>query len=97
MLIGIDRVIIPIDEDEREGLSRRLVDAGLVYTGDTGLSASSDGRCPLRARGRRFHRARLGARAGHVAVPESVRRHAARRGARIHVERLRRRPAALRW
>jgi hypothetical protein len=38
MLIGIDRVIIPIDEDEREDLSRRLVDAGLVYTGDTGLS-----------------------------------------------------------
>jgi hypothetical protein len=38
MLIGIDRIIIPIDEGEREQLSRRIVDAGLVYTGDTGLS-----------------------------------------------------------
>jgi hypothetical protein len=31
MLIGIDRVIIPIDEGERNELSQRLVDAGLVY------------------------------------------------------------------
>jgi hypothetical protein len=37
MLIGIDRVIIPIDEGERNELSQRLVDAGLVYAGDTGL------------------------------------------------------------
>jgi hypothetical protein len=38
MLIGIDRVIVPIEEGERDALSQRLVDAGLVYTGDTGLS-----------------------------------------------------------
>jgi hypothetical protein len=37
MLIGIDRVIIPIDEGERDELSQRLVDAGLIYAGDTGL------------------------------------------------------------
>ena len=39
MLIGIDRVIVPIEAGERDALSQRLVDAGLVYTGDTGLES----------------------------------------------------------
>lgn len=38
MLIGIDRIIIPIDERDREQLSERLIEAGLVYSGDTGLA-----------------------------------------------------------
>jgi hypothetical protein len=37
MLIGIDRIIVPIVESDLDGLSAQLVEAGLVYAGDTGL------------------------------------------------------------
>jgi len=37
MLLGVDRVIVPIEESELDELSRRLVEAGLVHVGDTGL------------------------------------------------------------
>jgi hypothetical protein len=37
MLIGVDRVIVPIAEKDLGELSQQLEEAGLVYTGDTGL------------------------------------------------------------
>jgi hypothetical protein len=37
MLLGIDRVIVPIAEEDRDSLSAQLEEAGLVYVGDTGL------------------------------------------------------------
>jgi hypothetical protein len=37
MLLGIDRVIVPIAESDRDHLSAQLEEAGLVFVGDTGL------------------------------------------------------------
>lgn len=53
MLLGIDRVIVPVDLDGRERLSHELVEAGLVYAGDTGLDdhPTADGHFALEGGG----------------------------------------------
>ena len=96
MLIGVDRVIVPIAEKDLGELSQQLEEAGLVYTGDTGLPDHPSADAHFALEGGGFIELVWERRSWGLALPAAVHGDATRRRTRVHIDRVRRRSEALR-